>query len=691
VALSSPAAGDDPDVLNTTDAASVFAGRLLPGWMQLHNTGNDALVPSVSVSLSDAATPSLFVRSTTQSKLSFELETLLNNTLTTGVNAVDSATQQAIVSALRTQFVEPLPPKILSELIHGVIAPPSPDPTQPKSLIEAVVAWRAANDAANLSAERVAEAQMDQALAAIANGLVTASPNPNGPLSDELVTQVRGMMRTTTVLSSNFLGAQNISILETLEQAMGQMVQRDMTVKTGVLNPLPKEADYQVFLLQNNLPGFAAFGIRPNGNFKYKLTFTPVTLAEANVIIVKGSVGGFRLKIEKANRDGSADPLFSPTTYFGIMLGGGVGAKVEFKPFSDFKNPSSLLKPGGSGSPIDCEITTFLDLLPRDFTLARMSFFAQALPGIKVSAGFGIGVGSGESETVVSITLPLHIPTAVLETTIKGGAFLKPKVSGPSVDSVKGELQKWKGALKSGKPQDVPTAQVSESLYQLSLCLAIIVFDTNLNSQPRPDGKEEPIDELIDKSQDATILMRGAEFPINSAVVSEKAHQLLEVRLAVQRKLLEYQGGFMDIQGTTSPEWAEAQAKEKAGKETPDQARAEARAANLKLSTARAEAVRDAVFASVGAPGHGLLDAGRDVRAVGLGSDPFDPTQPPSSPPPGTPVTPRLVFTDPFTPGQETTVSDEQQNIYWKMRNVDIQMNGVFTVRLKGAPTSIKK
>lgn len=680
VALQSSGPGDDPDLLNTTDAATQFAGRLLPGWIQLHNTGNDALVPSVSVSLSDATAPALFVRATTQSKLSYELEAILNNTLATGVNQIDPGTQQAIVSAVRSQLVEPLPPKILSELVRGIIGP---------SMIQAVVDWNAANDASNLTAQRVAEIELDNALSAIANGLVAASPN--GTISDELIAEVRGMAKTSTVLGSNFFGAKNVTILDTLEQAMGAMVQRDVNARTGTIGTLPREADYNTFIQSTRLPGFQAFGIRPDGKFKYKLTFTPVTLAEASLILVKGSVGGFRLVIEKTNNDGTTDQQFPPTSYFGLMLGGGVGAKVEFKPFSDFKNPSSLIKAGGSGSPVDCEITSFLNLTTLDFQFARMTFFAQALPGINISAGFGVGVKSGESETIVSITLPLRIPTAVIETTVKSGEFLKPKVSGPNVDSVKSELEKWKKALKSGKAQDVPTAQVSVALYRLSLCVAIILFDTAKNPIKRPD--DQTVDVLIDKTQQGTILMRGAEFPINSAVVTEKAHQLLEVRLAVQRKLLEYQGGFMDIQGTTSPEWADAQRKEAAGQLTPEQARTEAKTANHKLSTARAEAVRDAIFASVGAPGHGLIDAGRDVLAFGLGADPFDPTLPAPTPPPGTTASPRLVFTDPFTPGaaQSAQVLAEQANLYWKMRNVDIEMNGVFTIRIKGATSSENK
>jgi hypothetical protein len=322
-----------------------------------------------------------------------------------------------------------------------------------------------------------------------------------------------------------------------------------------------------------------------------------------------------------------------------------------------------------------------------------MSFFAQALPGISLAASPGIGIKTGNTTTVVSITLPFRIPTAVLEATVSSGEFLKPKATTPDIDSVKGAVEKWKKALKSGKAEDVPTIQLSVSLYRLSLCVAIIVFRTDETPIIRPDGKLLNIDKLIDKSQTATLLMRGAEFPINSAFVTEKAHQLLEVRLAVQRKLLEYQGGFMDIQGTTSPEWAEAQQKEAAGKATPEQARALARAANLKLSKARAEAVRDAIFASVGHPGQGIIDAERDVKALGFGPDPYDPNLTAAAAQPGA-----LSFTDPFAPNDTSTaagaanaakVASEQATQYWQMRNVDIQMNGVFTVRLKGTVPSV--
>lgn len=666
----SPGAGDDPDLLNQVDAASQFAKRLQAGWIQLHNTGNDALAPSITVSLSDAATPSVFVRASSHPKLSFELEALLNNTLTTNITNVDAKTLAAISSGLRSQFVEPLPPKILSELMRGMIGP---------AMIAAVVHWRAATDALNVSEQRVAEIEIDNALNNIAVPLAASS---GGVIPDELIAQVRGMARTSTVLSSNIDGAQNVSILDTLESAMGEIVNRDIRGRTNDTSSLPAESDYAVFFQTSasRFPGFIAFGIRPAGSFTYKLSFTALDAASAEAIVVKGSVGGFVLTIDKIDDLGKIDPLFIGRPFVGVMLSGGVGIKLEFKPLS-----KKFFKPSGSGSVADCEIKTFLNLAVGDFRFARMAFFAQALPGISISASPGIGVKSGSSTTVVSITLPVRIPTAILETTVKSGDFLKPKATTPDIDSVKGALEKWKKALKSGKAEDVPTVQVSVSLYRLSLCVAIIVLSGDETPTIRPDGKLLNIDKLIDQSQSATLLMRGAEFPINSAFVSEKAHQLLEARLAVQRKLLEYQGGFMDIQGTTSPEWAEAQQ----GKSTPEKARDDARTANLKLSKARAEAVRDAIFASVGRPGQGIIDLERDIKALGFGPDPFDPNRTPAATQPG-----GLSFTDPFAPTTtKAQVALEQATRYPLMRHVDIQMNGAFTVRLKGAvpPVDEKK
>lgn len=674
VALTSFGPGDDPDLLNQVDAATQFAGRLQAGWMQLHNTGNDALAPSVTLSLSDTATPSVFVRASSHPKLSFELERLLNSTLPTNVTSIDVKTLTAISSALRSQFVEPLPPKILSELMRGIIGP---------AMISAVVHWRAATDALNVSEQRVAEIELDNALNAIAVGLAAASPG--GVIPDELVAQVRGTARTSTVLSSNIDGAKNVSILDTLESAMGEIVNRDIRGRTNDTSSLPTETDYNTFFQTSasRFPGFIAFGIRPAGSFTYKLSFTALDAASADAIVVKGAVGGFVLTIDKTDDQGKIDLAFVRNSFTGVMLSGGVGIKLEFKPLS-----KKFFKPG-SGSVADCEIKSFLNLAPGDFRFARMSFFAQALPGISLTASPGVGVKTGATTTVVSITLPVRIPTAILETTVKSGDFLKPKVTTPDVDSVKGALEKWKKALKSGKAEDVPTIQLSVSLYRLSLCVAIVLFSPDETPIIRPDGKLLTIDKLIDKTQSATLLMRGAEFPINSAFVSEKAHQLLEVRLAVMRKLLEYQGGFMDIQGSTSPEWAAAQQKAAAG---PDKARAEARDANLKLSKARAEAVRDAIFASVGRPGQGIIDLERDVKALGFGPDPYDPSRTPAAAQPGA-----LSFTDPFTPNDLKTaagqanaaqVAKEQANEYWKMRNVDIQMNGAFTVRLKSTATT---
>ena len=75
--------------------------------------------------------------------------------------------------------------------------------------------------------------------------------------------------------------------------------------------------------------------------------------------------------------------------------------------------------------------------------------------------------------------------------------------------------------------------------------------------------------------------------------------QYLHLRLAVQRKLLEYPG-WMEIEGLASPEWDNA-------------SRSTAAQKNKRLSLLRAQAVLDAIFDATGDLDDGLLEGKKEI------------------------------------------------------------------------------
>lgn len=646
-----PGALDDPDDILREDLVSF--DRLAWGYIRFDVTtflGTTFVSPVLSL---DRKKEVRFNRLGQESRLSWRAFSFLEQS----PNDVPRDRQAEFFSSIREDLVEPLPPAVLAALTAEVGS---------VAMLTNVVQYMTAKTAGQVSLQLGPESLINSGLEALANDLRLTSRD--GSLPPALLLQVRSVARHHFIGT----GAQRRSLLQVLEEISGDMLERFVRVKLSLPtpNPLPpgrpNDDDFAELAKGASYRGFAAFNIRPSSKFLYKFSFSKVTEAKGAGVILKGSIGGFRMTVEKLDpvTKKPVDPAFTKSTFTGVLVGGAIGVSVSLGVAGAKADGAS---PGG---PVDCEVVSSVSLIPDDFQGARFVFFGQTKPSASVTAGPGIGVGNSFSDTVFSITLANRKPPVTLETVIEK-PFLSFKEKMPDIDSAKSAAKGWVEAIKKGEPTKVPAAKASATLYALTLCCGYVVF-TPSDPLKRPSENNTRVGELVETRREALVQGKRVAFPLRSAVMIEQAHLTLDVQLSVNRKLLEYPG-WIDIEGLASPEWSQA-------------TRETAREQNLKLSLARAQAIEAAIFASAGPVGGPIIDAAKEILPMGLGFDPFEPFV--QSVAESTDTNLLDPFTRPADAAQkaqyEAKLKEELGTKYPSLRRVDLAINGVFTVRLLG-------
>jgi hypothetical protein len=575
----------------------------------------------------------------------------------------DSGLSPEQVNAARDQisreFVEPIPPGVIARLISAITSPQ----------MEALVAAISFSDQPS---ERIFPAeQVAKALANLADQL--KSITGAAQLDPQLVTKVRNAAR-----GHNFLvdGAQ-ANMLEALERISNEIVESKLAE-----DPQHKRGDVPLFLeesmaelaLTERYRGFAEFNIRPGRDILYKFEFSPLRETKSgNFVILSGTVGAFSVTISKLDRvtRNNRDDNFPPTVFVGAFLAGAVGAGIQFK--KDTSGGSAKKAAGATIDLVDAEVVSFSDLQLTDFDGCDFSIFATGAK-VSLSSDAPIGVTAKSLDAVFSLTT-VSVPPVTLEIEIKKAFDLDIKTI--KVSEIIDYLKKLVDAKKAGKPKTIVAFEAA--LTAASLSKGFLKLPPFVGASPRADEPDQTAEQLSPRELEFNVRVRGARFRRQSAALEDEGRQMLELKLAVLRKVLEYPG-WMDIEGTSSPEWDNATREQAAQK-------------NIDLSRRRAAATRSAIFAAAGDPGQGPIALEKDIRIQGKGAEPFKErfSDTPSAPDPNTGE--QEVHLDPFsTPpplGQEPARTQHQQAIendkasfYPTLRRVDVIMNGVFVVRI---------
>jgi hypothetical protein len=591
----------------------------------------------------------VFARLSGRSRLSWQVVHSL------GTEAViTSDLRQSAVQRLKEDLVEPVPPAVLGVLMSTIISP------EFEALVVEVSKAKSNNQQVSLRV--AAENKVNEGLDALAAALrsIAGSPTGNAPLSPTLIAQVREVAR---LHQFTFDGA-TTDMLSALQIISDDIVERKLLEDPNHI-PGTRPVDLQEQLADlaqsAQFDGFAAFNILPGRTVLYRFEFTDSGTASKQFIILNGTFGAFLVKISKLDAQTlqPIEPATFPTTEFGgFFFGGSIGVGLSLKlEVAQGSSGDKVSKKGTAGStigPMSVDFVSFSNLSVKDFEQATFSIFAA---GASASASAGPGkAGAKDIDAIFSLTTS-SVPPVTLEAEIKKGFQTEAKLlSGQEATKTVLDLD---DAIQKGK--SVPIAQASASLTLASLVSGFILQTQNL---PPPTKRADKDTESIKQhtSIEVNQVIRDAKFAVGSAVLTNEMRFFLELRLAVQRKLLEYPG-WMDIEGLASPEWDNV-------------SRADAAQKNLDLSNHRADAVEDAIFDACGAPGDGIIPAEKDIRVAGKGSKPFD-AEFSATPGPGQHL-------DVFVEAPNAAVRKDRDEFLPTLRRVDVAMNGVFALRVLG-------
>lgn len=584
-----------------------------------------------------------FVRMCGESRLSWSVIHELKRD-----NPIPADRRKQLVDDIVSDLVEPIAPGVLAR-ITGFIAS--------REMQDLLTNWATAKNSSpsGSSLRLAAEGLIDDALEHLADTI--KSVTNSGEVPPALVTQVRSVARYHEFIfdgaSDNMLGA--------LEKVSVDIIERELAKNPQNVpgqRPFDLEDRMRDLARSAAFRGFAAFNIRPARDFLYRFTFSSFSRGTSYGLFLHGAIGGCTMRVEKldpATRSPIDPARFPAHDFRAVFAAGAIGVGVKL-------DLAGVGRDGAAPSPQSCEVIHFADLQPGDFDGATFSFSISGGTG-SLQGGPGIGVG-GQSLPAMFSLLTRSAPPVSLEAEIPAVFKMSPKLPGGM--KILDWLRKIAEAIASGDPKKVPAARGQAALIALSLIKGYVLWDATSQPIDHPIDMGKTLESLVDKPLDANVRIVGAQFARGSAVVTDDARQMLELRLAVLRKLLEYPG-WMDIEGTTSPEWSNA-------------TRTQAKQNNLELSQHRADAVREAVFAATGRPGK-IIPSEKDIHVQGKGSTPFDPD-----------FTDQLTqgfHVNPFSPNAQQpgsaeakAVAEDEKNFYPELRRVDIAMNGVFAVRL---------
>lgn len=410
---------------------------------------------------------------------------------------------------------------------------------------------------------------------------------------------------------------------------------------------------------------FRDLGIVPTSEFRYVFTFASEQVT-ADFLVFKASFGGFELTIQRLRMNDEkfvGDPTFEETTradsarYEGIFFGGGVGLGRSLKPGS--RSTKAGVDGAGSGSPLSCVIDTYHEIRADRFNDALFEVAAFVKPGVSVDAAVVGSAGLGGHDTVMTV----HITDSIkLTAHVEAGVFSF-NVEGPDVEKTVDALKDLKD-LKGGS-EGVRALGGSATLAGVTYCRGRLRWAEGkgpLQALAKPDRVTSTKTTLPATAGYTVAFARG------KSTIEASAHDELDVFLATHRWLFQMAGWYKVI-SSVSPEFAH-------GALSQDQADGQ----NEGLAKFRTRAIIDAVQASIGSPGQGIVHAekevleGIDTRSQvreALEGDDFESVLHPHSP-------------AAKTPEGKRKVAEEERSKYADLRRADLVVNGVLTMTLFG-------
>lgn len=382
--------------------------------------------------------------------------------------------------------------------------------------------------------------------------------------------------------------------------------------------------------------GFILAGVQTRGVHKYKLHFFALKAGFEPKAGIGFTVGGFTALIE-AEKNGA--PRWN-ARYSGAF--GGISAGLSIK-------PGKKLDPGGStsGPPGHLEIESFYAFEDSDFKGAPFKIaalggpsFGSAVPGTTVKT----------DSALFTITVERADGTEIdLSTVVEG--FFEYDVGVPDVKDY-------------SKKENDPT-EFSLQLFSIGMTYGYLLFEGDKSGDIVPPDKDKPNRSV----QTDPTEVSNVYFKVGSAAVDEEQFILLDGRLALYRRLIE-EPGFIRTLGYVSPEWK----GDKSG------------AKNLKLSQERATSAMNAVFGAVGSPGplgaERIIYPHKTTKALGFGEDPA--TDPAKGGPLLDPENPERYVPSKMTQAEFDARLAREEPDYPSWRRVDLMINGLIVVRLKG-------
>lgn len=444
--------------------------------------------------------------------------------------------------------------------------------------------------------------------------------------------------------------------------------ERLVTVATNIFERQNPKQSVDAKVAEFVPASFRTLGIHPEAGFRYKLDFTSKAISGGTFL--QGSAGGFLLEItrevELPRANPTDKPKFAPdptfdaeknsatAKYFGAFLGGGVGfsAGIGIK--------GGETGGGGSGEPLSCEIITFHQINARQFDRSTFNTASFVRPGFGIAGG-PVTFSSSSHDSVMTVRISEEVQiTGKVNTPL-----IEPKVDAPTKEGIFNHYKKWHEALKNGDLEAVPAASANATLAALTASWGILFKrDTPLQEVPKPD-KEKEVPEPTNLNVDQTI--GAVHFDRGSSTIDEASHRTLDACLATARQLFELEGWLVLFAGA-SPQYGRLN-------------RSDSQAQNFQLAKFRADTTKQAIFASLGEPGGGIIPKDKEVQD---GIDVDSAIRTTLAPAPGTTD---VTMLDPFgdvakTAEGKQVVQREERDIYKRFQRCDIIVAGLLAVRL---------
>lgn len=380
--------------------------------------------------------------------------------------------------------------------------------------------------------------------------------------------------------------------------------------------------------------GFARAGIASGGRFTYEFSFYKASVS--GKLLIGGSLGGFKVFISKKaiNAVDRSKEWKTKLEAWGIFLGLSAGLQFGFK--------AGFGGSGGGGDPPDIKIDSYWDLEQADFDHARFRVAGCTIGGVDIPFSGGKALDSAYFE----LTLPggNYRLSGVVVDTFKWG------VNQPALNEIEDEAKKF---------TDIKAA-VEIKIYSQTMSWGIFLDTDPAKTEVKPpDKKKPPAKKKVELVVSRPVMM----FATGESIIDPNLLLFLDAMLANFRRLLEIPGWYHCI-GFSSPDWM-------ANRNNPQLVKEQ----NLILSESRAKAVLARIDEVVLRPIR--IIPKKDLKYSGTIGFGRGPSLMPLSEHGGG-------LQDPLTATDKKRLLEEKHNKYHLWQRVDVLINGVVVVSIKG-------